>query len=110
MVPMNRLGNTFASSVLAIAISASLAACGEGSHTRAVPPPVPSAIAAPEYSGPLADATLTITVPVPTTSGTKRRPAYVSSSTSKIVFTLNTTTNPNMTPAQVTAFNTSQLG
>jgi hypothetical protein len=107
---MNRLGNTFASSVFAIAISASLAACGEGSHSRSVPPPVPSAIAAPEYSGPLADATLTITIPVPTTSSSTRRPAYVSSSTSKIVFTLNTTTNPNMTPAQVTAFNTSQLG
>jgi hypothetical protein len=62
------------------------------------------------YSGPLADATLQITVPAPPkTNATTRRPAYVSSSTSKIVFTLNTTTN-GMTPAQVTAFNTSQLG
>ncbi len=107
---MNRLVKKFASSVLAIAVSASLAACGGGSHGAAMPQMAPTVSPAPSYNGPLADATLTITVPVPTTTSSTRRPAYVSSSTSKIVFTLNTTTNPNITPAQVTAFNASQLG
>ncbi|HEY0869722.1 MAG TPA: hypothetical protein VGD55_04945 [Acidothermaceae bacterium] len=97
-------------SLLAIATSISLAACGGGGHSNApvLPPPQTPAST---YNGPLADATFTITIPVPaTSSSTKRRPAYVSSSTSKIVFTLNSTTNPNITSAQVTAFNSSQLG
>jgi hypothetical protein len=108
MVSMNRLVNKFVSSVLAIATSASVAACGAGSHSAAVPQPVPTATAAAQYNGPLSDATLTITVPVPTTSSSTRRPAYVSSSTSKIVFTLNTASQ--LSAAQVTAVNASQLG
>jgi hypothetical protein len=105
---MNRLGNKIVSSVLATTAAASLAACGGGSHSAALPRPAPTASASAQYTGPLADATLTITIPVPKSSSTKRRPAYVSASTSKIVFTLNTASN--LTASQVTALNTSQLG
>jgi hypothetical protein len=104
-----KLNSRILASFLALAASASLAACGGGGHSNAALPP--SQTPTSTYNGPLADATFKITIPVPTTSSsTARRPAYVSSATSKIVFTLNSTTNPNITPSQVTAFNTSQLG
>jgi len=109
MVPMNRLGNKIVSSVLAIAVAASLAACGAGSHSSALPAPQPASSGAPAYTGPLADAIFQITIPAPPkTTDTTRRPAYVSSSTTKVVFTLNTAST--LTGGQVTAFNTSQLG
>lgn len=101
--------NVFSRALAGIA-AVSLAACGGHPHGAALPQAAATPGSAVPYGGPLADATLQITVPAPPkTNATTRRPAYVSSSTSKIVFTLNTTTN-GMTPAQVTAFNTSQLG
>lgn len=109
---MIRLAKNFVSSALAIATSASLlAGCG-GSHAAALPPAAAVPTTAPAgtpYTGPLADATFTITIPAPPkTSSTARRPAYVSSSTSKVVFTLNTASR--LSGAQVTSFNGSSLG
>jgi hypothetical protein len=114
MVPMNRLlrKKSFIS-VLASLASVSLAACGGGgSHSSALTPsaPVSSTAPAAPYTGPLADATFHITIPVPTASAKARRPAYVSSSTSKIVFTLNSATIAGMSGATLTAFNTANLG
>ncbi|MEA2718735.1 MAG: hypothetical protein QOJ39_599, partial [Candidatus Eremiobacteraeota bacterium] len=89
-----------------------LAGCGGGSHANALPPAAAVPTTAPAgapYTGPLADATFTITIPAPPkTSSTARRPAYVSSSTSKVVFTLNTASR--LTAGQVTSFNASSLG
>ncbi|HEV2642591.1 MAG TPA: hypothetical protein VGT98_07790, partial [Candidatus Elarobacter sp.] len=111
---MNRLlrKKTFFS-VLATFASVSLAACGGGgSHSSALPQaaPVSSGAPAAPYTGPLADATFKITIPVPTASAKARRPNYVSSSTTKIVFTLNSATIAGMSGATLTAFNTANLG
>jgi hypothetical protein len=109
MVPMTRLGNKLFTSVLALLTSVSLlAGCGGGgSHVGALPQP--AATQAPAYTGPLSDATFVITIPPPPkTSAKLRSPSYVSSSTSKIVFTLNTASR--LTAGQVTSFNTSSLG
>jgi len=107
---MNRLGNKFFASMLAIAAAASLAACGGGgSHSSALPQAAPTASSSSTYSGPLSDTTFTITIPVPTTSSKARRPAYVSSSTTKIVFTLNSDT-VGLSGAALTTFNTTNLG
>jgi hypothetical protein len=106
MVSMKRLGKFF-SSFLAIVAAASLAACGGGSHSAL--PQQAAAVPNAPYLGPLADATFKITIPPPPkSSGKLRRPNYVSSSTSKIVFTLNTASR--LTAGQVTSFNTSSLG
>src|ERR1700682_6279232 len=109
MVPMTRLGNKLFSSVLSIAAATSLAACGGGSHGRTLPkaPPTPSSSAA--SPGPLSDATFKITIPEPT-SAQSRRPAYVSSATTKIVFTLNSATIAGMSGATPGAVNTANLG
>src|SRR5947209_951994 len=112
MVPMNRLlrKKSFFS-VLATVAAVSLAACGGGgSHSSTLMPSAPVSSTAPEYTGPLADATFRITIPVPTTSAKARRPDYVSSSTTKIVFTLNSATIAGMSGATLTAFNTANLG
>ncbi len=96
-------------SALASVATVSLAACG-GSHSSTLPQPAPVSSAAPApYLGPLADATFKITIPVPTTSAKARRPAYVSSSTTKIVFTLNSDT-VGLTGAALTTFNSTILG
>ena len=100
-------------SVLASVAAVSLAACGGGgSHSSALTPsaPVSSTAPAAPYTGPLADATFKITIPVPTTSAKARRPAYVSSSTTKIVFTLNSATIAGMSGATLATFNTTNLG
>ncbi|HMC68217.1 MAG TPA: hypothetical protein VKJ07_03605, partial [Mycobacteriales bacterium] len=98
-------------SVLATVAAVSLAACGGGgSHSSTLMPSAPVSSTAPEYTGPLADATFRITIPVPTTSAKARRPDYVSSSTTKIVFTLNSATIAGMSGATLTAFNTANLG
>lgn len=104
---MKRLGKKLFSSFLASLAAASLAACGGGSHSAL---PLAGALSnGASYNGPLADATFKITIPPPPkSSGKLRRPNYVSSSTSKIVFTLNTASR--LTAAQVTSFNTSSLG
>ena len=106
---MTRLGNKLFTSVLALTTSASLlAGCG-GSHSAAMPQTAASTAAAASYTGPLSDATFTITIPPdPKPSSTQRRPRYVSSSTSKVVFTLNTASV--LSGAQVTSFNASSLG
>ena len=98
--------------VLASVASISLASCGGGSHSSTLTPSAPISSAAPAapYSGPLADATFKITIPVPATNAKARRPAYVSSSTTKIVFTLNSATFAGMSGATLTAFNTANLG
>ncbi len=107
---MTRLGNKLFSSVLSIAVATSLAACGGGgSHVSAVPQAQPTASSSAAYTGPLSDATFKITIPVPTTSAKARRPAYVSSSTTKIVFTLNSDT-VGLSGAALTTFNTTNLG
>ena len=107
---MKPLGNKVLSSALACVAAASLAACGGGgSHSTALPQPAPtSTSAAAAYTGPLSDATFKITIPVPT-SAKARRPAYVSSSTTKIVFTLNSDT-VGLTGAALATFNTANLG
>ncbi len=103
---MKRLGTIFTSFLAAVA-AVSLAACGGGGSRSALPQAVPTS--APQYTGPLSDAVFTITIPPPPKStGKARRPNYVSSSTSKIVFTLNTASR--LTAAQVTSFNASSLG
>jgi hypothetical protein len=101
MVPMNRLGNKLFSTVLALVTSASLlAGCG-GSHSTALPKAV-----LPDYNGPLADAVFKISIPGPSkTSSSKRTPQYVSSATKSVKFFINSTTNPNVTNAQLTAYN-----
>ena len=109
---MNRLlrkKNLF--SVLASLAAVSLAACGGGSHSSTLPQTTPSSPGAPgvPYTGPLADATFKITIPVPSTSAKARHPAYVSSSTTKIVFTLNSDT-VGLSGAALTTFNTTNLG
>lgn len=83
-----------------------LAGCGGGSRSVA---PTPASTAAVAYNGALADATFKITIPVPTASVKARRPAYVSSSTTKIVFTLNSDT-VGLSGAALTTFNTTNLG
>jgi hypothetical protein len=110
MVPMTRLGNKLFTSVLTLTATASLlAGCGGGSHSSALPQATATQAAAPAYTGPLSDATFTITIPKdPSPSSKLRRPSYVSSSTTKIVFTLNTSSVLNA--AQVTSFNASSLG
>src|ERR1700676_5386993 len=111
MVPMKPLGNEVLSSALACAAAASLASCGGGgSHTTALPQPAPTSTAgAAGYNGPLSDSTFKITIPVPTSSAKARRPAYVSSATTKIVFTLSSDT-VGLTGAGLTTFNTTNLG
>src|ERR1700681_252273 len=113
MVPMNRLlrKKNFLS-VLASIAAVSLAACGGGSHSSTLTPSAPVSSTAPgaPYTGPLADATFKITIPVPKTSAKVRRPGYVSSSTTKIVFTLNSATIAGMSGATLATFNTTNLG
>jgi hypothetical protein len=107
MVSMKRLGKFF-SCFLASVAAASLAACGGGSHST-LPHAGPASNGAAQYDGPLADTTFKITIPPPPkTSGKQRAPQYVSSGTTKVVFTLNTASR--LTAAQVTSFNTSSLG
>ncbi len=104
---MKRLGKKLFSSFLASLAAASLAACGGGSHSAL--PLAGSLSSGASYNGPLADATFKITIPPPPQSSARlRHPNYVSSGTTKIVFTLNTATR--LTAAQVTSFNTSSLG
>jgi len=95
-------------SVALLLCSALVAGCGGGARSVA-PRPAPTSTTAADYNGPLADATFKITIPVPTTSAKARRPAYVSSSTTKIVFTLNSDT-VGLTGAALTTFNTTNLG
>ncbi len=85
--------------------SALLAGCGGAGSVA----PKPASTAAAAYNGPLSDATFKITIPVPTASVKARRPAYVSSSTTKIVFTLNSDT-VGLSGAALTTFNTTNLG
>ena len=90
---MNRLlGKKLFSSALAGFTAASLAACGGGgSHSASLTPIAPVSSTAPTpYNGPLADATFKITIPGPTNSAFKRRPAYVSSATKSVKFAINT--------------------
>src|SRR5665213_2932233 len=110
MVPMTRLGNKLFSTVLALLTSASLlAGCGGGAHSSALPQGAATLTPASAYTWPLADTTFTVTIPPPPKPSSKlRRPSYVSSSTSKIVFTL--VTSSILSAAQVTSFNTSSLG
>ena len=98
-------------SVLASVAAISLAACGGGgAHSTTLPQASSGSGTAAEYSGPLADATFKITIPVPSaTSATARRPGYVSSSTTKVVFTLNSDT-AGIGGAALTTFNTNNLG
>jgi hypothetical protein len=101
------------STVLAVVAALWLAACGGGGGSRsALPGALPNAgptTAPSSYNGPLADATFKITIPAPATSSGTRRPAYVSSSTTKIVFTLNSDT-VGLSGAALTTFNTANLG
>ena len=56
-----------------------------------------------QYTGALAGATLRLTIPGPASSAFKRRPAYVSSATKSVTFTLNTASN--LTAGQISAYN-----
>ena len=107
---MKPLTHKVLSSALACVAAASLASCGGGgSHSATLPQAAPTTAPAADYNGPLADATFKITIPVPTSSAKARRPAYVSSSTTKIVFTLNSDT-VGLSGAALTTFNTTNLG
>ena len=87
---MNRLGTKVFSSVLAMSFAASLAACGGGARSALPKPPTSTA---PDYTGPLADATFHISIPGPTkTSARARRPSYVSSATASLKFVINSST------------------
>lgn len=102
MVPMNRLpGNKFFSSLLAAATALSLAACGGGGGSHASPNAAVPATAA-DYTGPLADATLTIRIPGPSTSSQRRAPRYISSATKSLKFVINTSTT--VSGAALTAY------
>jgi len=90
--------------VLALVASASLLGGCSGGHSTLPATPLTTS----GYSGPLAAAAFKITIPRPPESSRSRRPDYVSSSTAKIVFTLNTASN--LTSAQVTSVNTNDLG
>lgn len=92
---MNRLANRFSTSVLAIVVSTSLAACGGGgSHSStALPQTAPTSASAPAYTGPLADATFKISIPGPQSSAFKRRPSYVSSATKSLRFVINSSSS-----------------
>lgn len=103
---MKRLGSRLVLSV-STALAVSLAACGHGSHS-ALPPAASGSNASSVYTGPLSDATFRITIPLPATSSKQRSPKYVSPSTSKVVFTLNTSSI--LSAAQVTSFNSTSLG
>ncbi|HEX3467627.1 MAG TPA: hypothetical protein VHT05_06070 [Candidatus Elarobacter sp.] len=105
---MIRLGTKVFSWVLAVSFATSLAGCGGAGSRSALPPAGVVPNGAAQYTGPLADATFQVTIPPPKTSGKQRAPQYVSPSTSKIVFTLNTATR--LSAAQVTSFNGSSLG
>ena len=103
---MNRLlGTKLFSSALASVIAASLlAACGGGGSHSALPPSAPVSSTAPTpYNGPLANATFKITIPGPQNSAFKRRPAYVSSGTKSVKFTINTASA--LTSGQITSYN-----
>ncbi|HZO92304.1 MAG TPA: hypothetical protein VFB22_00925 [Candidatus Baltobacteraceae bacterium] len=84
---MKRLSLRIVRTVASALLAASVAACGAGSHTtipRAADGAQPSS-----STGPLANATFTITIPKPTsntaTSGAKRRtPQYVSAATKSV--------------------------
>jgi hypothetical protein len=97
MVPMNRLGNKFFSSVLAAAAALSLAACGGGGSHASPVAAVPAT--APDYTGPLADATLKIRIPGPSTSAQRRSPRYISSATKSLKFVINSSTTVSGTAA-----------
>ena len=81
-------------SISAFLAGALLTGCGGGSHGAALPKsaPISSTAPAPPYTGPLADTTLKITIPGPTNSAFKRRPAYVSSATKSLKFIINSST------------------
>jgi hypothetical protein len=101
MVPMNRLGNKFFSSVLAAATALSLAACGGGASHASPGAAVPATAA--DYTGPLADATLKITIPGPSTNSQQRSPRYISSATKSLKFVINSSTT--VSGAALTAYN-----
>jgi hypothetical protein len=82
MVPMNRLGQKFFSSVLALVTSASLAACGGGSHSAAVvPAPTQAPVITPDK---FVSATFKITIPAPVPASARRKPLYISAATKSI--------------------------
>ena len=104
---MNQLSKHLCSTLLAGTVAASLAGCGSGgSHGAALPHVAPASNApAGPYTGALAGATFTITIPGPTNSAFKRRPAYVSSATKSVKFAI--TSASALTAAQITAYNAS---
>ena len=109
---MNRIGNRLLRSVPACVAAISLSACGAGSHgSMPAALPIGTTPTQSSYTGPAAQAQFKITIPAPkksTAGGRSRRPMYVSSSTTKIVFTLNSASH--LTAGQVTAFNSANLG
>ena len=74
--------------VLCGIISMLIAGCGGATHTSVLP----GAGTPADYSGPLAAATFTITIPGPKSSAFARRPAYVSSATKSMKFIINSST------------------
>jgi len=89
--------------------------CG-GSHGSLAPLPMQSTAPQSTYTGPMVQAMFTITIPAtPASSSTARgtaavrKPAYVSSSTTKIVFKLNSATD-GLTVTQINSINSTYLG
>ena len=103
----DRLCKRMLAAALASAVAVSFAACGSGtSHSASLPQLAPeSGGPAAQYTGALAGATLRLTIPGPASSAFKRRPAYVSSATKSVKFTVNTASN--LTAGQISAYNAS---
>ncbi|HZO92292.1 MAG TPA: hypothetical protein VFB22_00865 [Candidatus Baltobacteraceae bacterium] len=94
--------------------ASSLAACSGSHGSLPAPVPIQTPVSQAKYTGPMVAATFTITIPPPKKKGTSnatgtRRPQYVSPSTKKLVFTLNSTTN-GLTAAQISSINSTDLG
>jgi hypothetical protein len=111
---MNRFRNRSLFTVFSCVAAISLAACG-GSHGSLAALPMPSTVPQSTYTGPTVQAIFKITIPAPpksssTTRGTAaaRKPSYVSSSTTKIVFTL--TSASRLSAGQVSTINSTYLG
>ena len=87
---MKRFGVNVLRAATAALIAMSLVACGRGSHSAMLPATTGGG-AASLYTGPLSNATFTITIPAPPKgTSTTRRPQYISAATRSIRVNMTT--------------------
>lgn len=86
----------------AAALVISLAACGGGSHSALPQAPSQPPVGSSTYTGPTGDATFKVTIPGPSSTSARKKPAYVSSATKSIKVTLTAATA--LTAGQISAF------